>query len=440
MLLTARTLESLVAALPRTQLEALVCTSVRGGAPVAQAALVPPPAHAPVRVKAARLGADAGRFASMPDDVFGVLLDALCATSRMTLTTRVCKTFREVAEHHPPTHFVLAEYQQYRTRPHEALWMPPSAWGNLIGPINFLKARGGAVHTLALDLDIAPNAPNNVAAIVDLVRRTPKLTTLALSGKKMTANVMKPLLKLDNALSRLKQLTTLVIGRRVSMCAATTNVLAAASNVETLTIGNRAGPEVLAAAYASWSKKRGAVPLLASLTLEYPEPYLEGVGAICPELRCLTLKGVLFDELRPARVVRLPPALQSLTVTLWAYENRDDEWIEKQHRSADNAALLHRLFRACPVARSISVTWRSYPVNESIVAAKRVGGALQSLPKTIENLELGQMAFDDETHNTFVCADVPHLRSVVLCGCIGTATPAAALRAAGVGLSLRAHP
>ena len=435
MLSTARTLESSVAALSRTQLEALICASVRDGVPVAQSALAPPPKEVPVRVKAARLGADAGRFASMPDDVFGVLLDALCATSRMTLTTRVCKTFREVAERHPPTHFALAEYQQYRTRPHETLWMPPSAWGNLIGPLNFLKARGGAVHTLALEL----NGPNNAAAIVDLVRETPKLATLALSGKKMTANVMKPLLKLEHTLPRLKQLTALTIGRHVSICAATTNVLAAASNVETLTIGNRAGPDVLAAAYASWSKKRGAVPLLTSLTLEYSEQYIECVGAICPELRCLMLKHVLFDELGPAKAMRLPPALQSLTVTLWAFENRCDEWVEKQHRSADNAALLHRLFRACPVARSISVTWQSYHVDESVVAAKRVGGALTSLPKTIEHLELGQMAFD-ETHNTFVCADVPHLRSVVLCGCIGTAASAAALRAAGVGLSIHTHP
>ena len=43
MLRAARTLETLVAALSRTQLEALVCASVRDGAPVAEAALAPPP-------------------------------------------------------------------------------------------------------------------------------------------------------------------------------------------------------------------------------------------------------------------------------------------------------------------------------------------------------------------------------------------------------------
>ena len=414
------TIEEDLAKLSRSALEALVSKSIRDRAHIAREAIAAAPVvAAPTqRVASTVAGADVGLFRLLDDDVLGELLARhMTAVARHAFTHRVCKSFRAMGACMPWASIVLDEKCLYRQRPDNQLWITPGADFAQIS--SFIRASASALTALSITLKDPCHDP---AAIVRLIRAAPCLTDLTLSGKKMSAQVTKPInLGGKRGVATLpRSLKRLSLGHAVGTSATTIGLLSSCTRLEHLGVNNSLTISALKEIFQSWRKaRRGGEPLLESLSLGIDQtnnlPHLR-LGTALPGLRVLKLR-MWCDQL--IEDLCLPPGLSTLHIELFGYGNRpdDESWATpKQYKNANNPELVRRVLTACPSATDVMIGWHLRVSEEKHVASTLpLCDALSAAPTSLKSLTLVGMCIKEGALDHL--RRHPNLRELTLCQC-----------------------
>ena len=413
------TVPAILAELSRGRLEELIKHSLRAGVPIPVQTLVDAVVAQRTgtgarrrRVSDATVGADAGPFSWLSDDLFALILDATPAAARLFLSTAVCKALRAASAAASPWHSVTMEDMRYF--PTFGALRTGLTHG-LGGLRSFLRSNGVDIRVLNLRFDQTP--PPQDDRIVEIVAAAPNVVDLTLGGKRMSASVMKRVA----ALPCIPKLKRLAFGCNASKKTDAVKLLQRATALERLELGNGLEKSAFAQAYDAWQTARRGAPLLHALSFQLgggcSAAYLSTLGTMAPDLRELRMPHFCFEVLTSERPLQFPAALRKLHLRFYAFANRDnDEYFQHcQYQMADTPSILRHVFAKVPTVEVLSVGWtRPHRMRDPAASTKPVGDALRALPKTLKTLTLYEVAVHD---GAFDGLDLPALKSVTLSGC-----------------------
>ena len=447
---------TLIGRLAREDLESLLVRAVEGGTLLARndvLALLPEekqgkeavPRAAPIASAAARTGT--GRFDDLDDDILvNMILMRLPSKDRFTCAKAVCKPWRSLQEVPALWRDIAIHYSDRDTRTFGIM-----DGGSLLQVLKWLTTRQLCAGLTTLQISagdfIAPDA------IKKMLSALPGLTSLSLSGKKITNAVLTSFAKSPAA----KNLTTFHltdVGGSVKPQEAI-KLLPLMSRVRVLSVATHlANHETLGQISTSIRRARdGGSPLLTELhltssfggTCTYRS--LGELGNLFPELEVLSVaslsdnhygdecaayvtahvqRGIKFSIARLPRLRRLSiNELAGFTCNMGT-----DEF----------EMATHAILVACPVLEHLSIrhgmmwTGGSNPVPAQPLP--RATSCFNALPSTIKSLKLAQIQV---TTAAFETAVVPELREIELdqCGPDAEATGKLLVSASPKSVSLK---